>query len=48
MPYNRLAEADYESVGCAYSLVGLEPPSDARAACKERLEVLGLTARVGG
>jgi pyruvate formate lyase activating enzyme len=49
MPYNRLAESKYESLGREYALEGLQPPDgNLIEGLKARLENLGLKVRVGG
>ncbi|NIM04214.1 MAG: glycyl-radical enzyme activating protein [Armatimonadetes bacterium] len=49
MPYNRLAESKYESLGEEYSLKGLQPPSQQFVdTLTTQFEELGLTVRVGG
>ena len=49
MPYNRLAESKYRSLGVEYALAGLEAPTDEELeAVKARLEGVGVRVRVGG
>jgi hypothetical protein len=49
MPYNKLAESKYRSIGRSYSLQGLQPPpEDAVEGHRAALERAGITVRVGG
>ncbi len=49
MPYNRLAESKYRSLGWDYALRGVEPPPEERTkALAERLREAGVEVRVGG
>ena len=49
MPYNRLAEAKYQSIGEPYPLQNLESPTpETLARIKERFEDAGYTVKIGG
>jgi hypothetical protein len=49
MPYNKLAEAKYDSLGLRSRLRGLQPtPTETLVAAKAGLEAKGKRVRVGG
>ncbi|UCC67867.1 MAG: glycyl-radical enzyme activating protein [Armatimonadota bacterium] len=49
MPYNRLAESKYRSLGLEYALAGLEAPTEEELdGLKARLQGTGVRVRVGG